>query len=741
MGYTTMKRSGLLILAAGFLLFVFMLLSLLMMSNALQDASHFSRFYLVLLIFNILGILCLLVSITLNLLRLIRQLRDRVPGARMTIRMVGMFTLLSVTPVLIVYYFSLDYLNRGIDNWFDLRVEQALDDSLELSQLSLDMRVRELLKKTEQIAGEVANVPDAAIPFEIDDMRFDNGAKELTLLSRQGSIIASSSDNPSHLVPDRPDEIVLMQLQQGNSYTGLDTIGDEGLYIRIVVNVPGKSLKGGEKIMQALYSVSDRMNNLADSVQDSFVKYKELSYLRERLKISFVLNLTLVLLFSIFSAVWAAFYSARRLTEPVTILARGTRAVAAGDYATRLPVPSKDELGFLVASFNDMTHKIAMSQEQANRSQFEAETQRSYLEAVLGRLSSGVLVLDQDNRLRTSNASAGQILDLPLIDLHNLTLDEIAADYPTFNQFKEAIAVHLKPDHKEWREQISVSRSSSRMTLMCSGTTLPGTHGMQYGHVIVIDNITDLIQGQRNAALSEIARRLAHEIKNPLTPIQLATERLRHKYLRGMQQSDTDTFDRLTNTIIQQVETMKDMVNSFSDFSRTPEISLEPADLNGLINEVLDLYANLNRDAEIVTDLDKNLPVALVDKGRIRQVFNNLLRNAFDACDKCTIFRLEINSRCITENNQKFIEIRIKDSGTGVDEGIMQSMFEPYTTTKTKGTGLGLAIVKRIVEEHKGRVWLENNPSRIGACAIVRLPVANVTARISTVHEEDRGSV
>jgi len=736
-----MKKSGTLILLAGLLLFVFMLMSLLMMSNALQDSSHFSRFYLVLMIFNILGILCLLVLITLNLLRLIRQLRDRIPGTRMTIRMVGMFTLLSVTPVLIVYYFSLDYLNRGIDNWFDLRVEQALGDSLELSRLSLDTRMRELHKKTEQIAGELTNIPDAAIPFEIDDMRFNNGAKELTLLSRQGSIIASSSDNPSHLVPDRPDETVLLQLQQGNSYAGLDTIGDEGLHIRVVVNVPGKSLKGGEKIVQALYSVSDRMNNLADSVQDSFVKYNELSYLRERLKISFVLNLTLVLLFSIFSAVWAAFYSARRLAEPVANLARGTRAVAAGDYATLLPVPGKDELGFLVASFNDMTRKIAMSQEQASRSHFEAETQRSYLEAVLGRLSSGVLVLDQDNRLRTSNVSAGQILDLPLVDLHNLTLDAIAADYPTFKQFKEAIAVQLKPDHKEWREQISVTRSSSRMTLMCSGTTLPGTHDMQYGHVIVIDNITDLIQGQRNAAVSEIALRLAHEIKNPLTPIQLATERLRHKYLQGMQQSDTDTFDRLTNTIIQQVETIKDMVNSFSDYSRTPDINLQPADLNVLINEALDLHANLNRDAEIVTDLDKNLPTALVDKGRMRQVFNNLLRNAFDACDKCTVFRLEVISRCISENNQQFIEIRIKDSGTGVDEGIMDSMFEPYTTTKTKGTGLGLAIVKRIVEEHKGLVWLENNPSGIGASAVVRLPVANVQARISTEHGEERGSI
>ncbi|MGH8119970.1 MAG: HAMP domain-containing protein, partial [Gammaproteobacteria bacterium] len=366
------------ILAVGLMLFVFMLMSLLMMSNALQDSSHFGRFYLVLLVFNIIGILCLVVLITLNLRRLVQQLRNRVPGTRMTVRMVSMFTILSVTPVLIVYYFSLDFLIRGIDNWFDLRVEQALGDSLELSRLSLDSRMRELLKKTQQMAGELTDIPDAAIPFEIDDMRFNNGAKELTLLSRQGGIIASSSDNPSHLVPDRPGETILLQLQQGNSYTGLDTIGDEGLHIRVVVNVPGSVLKGEEKIVQALFPVSERMNNLAESVQSSFVKYNELSYLREQLKISFVIILTLVLLFSIFSTVWAAFYSARRLAEPVTNLARGTMAVAEGNYSTQLPVPGTDELGFLVASFNDMTRKIALSREQANRSQFEAETQRSY---------------------------------------------------------------------------------------------------------------------------------------------------------------------------------------------------------------------------------------------------------------------------------------------------------------------------------------------------------------------------
>jgi nitrogen fixation/metabolism regulation signal transduction histidine kinase len=246
---------------------------------------------------------------------------------------------------------------------------------------------------------------------------------------------------------------------------------------------------------------------------------------------------------------------------------------------------------------------------------------------------------------------------------------------------------------------------------------------MQQGHVIVIDDITALIQGQRNAAWSEVARRLAHEIKNPLTPIQLATERLRHKYLQGMRADDTDTFDRLTNTIIQQVEAMKDMVNSFTDFSSTPEINLQMTDINDLLKEVIDLYANLNSNAEITTRLSDNIPLMAADKGRLRQVFNNLLKNAFDACDRCKVFRLEISSDSMTENNQKFVEIKIKDSGTGITEDIMDRMFDPYATTKTKGTGLGLAIVKKIVEEHKGLVMLVNNSPGDGACAIVRLPV------------------
>ncbi len=718
-----MIKSGQLIFITGVILFILMLSSLLMMSNALQDSSHFSDLYLGLLIFNTLGLLVLIVLIALNLKRLIKQLRNRIPGARMTIRMVSMFTVLSVTPVLVVYYFSLDFLIRGIDNWFDLRVEQALNDSLDLSRQSLDTRMRDLLRRTRQMADELSDITDAAIPFEIDDMRIKSGAKELTLLTRQGTILSSSADDPFHLVPDRPSETILLQLQQGNNYTALDTIRNAGLHIRVVVNIPIFGMESEARIIQALYPVSERINQLAESVQDAFIKYKELSYLREQLKKSFVIILTLVLLFSIFSTVWAAFYTARRLVEPVSNLAKGTQDVAQGNYTTQIPVPGNDELGFLVASFNDMTRKIAQAQDAAGRSQHEAETQQSYLEAVLGTLSSGVLVLDQDNRVRTYNRRAELILGIPIASHTGHSIEEIAEKYPSFKQFKEGIESHLSSTQNNWREQIAITNSSGRIILMCSGTTLPGTHNMQHGHVIVIDDITALIQGQRNAAWSEMARRLAHEIKNPLTPIQLATERMRHKYLQGMRADDTDTFDRLTNTIIQQVETMKDMVNSFTDFSSTPDINLQMTDINDLLREVIDLYANLNGNAEIAANLSKNIPLIAVDKGRLRQVFNNLLKNAFDACDRCKVFRLEISSDCITENDQKFVEIKIKDSGMGITEDIMDRMFDPYATTKTRGSGLGLAIVKKIVEEHKGLVMLVNNSSGAGACAIVRLPV------------------
>jgi len=717
-----MKRPATLILYSGLILFACMLASLLMMSDALKDSSQFSRLYSGLLVFITVGLIALVSLIFLNLRHLIQQRRNQVPGTRMIVRMIAMFTALSVTPVLIVYLFSLDFLHRGVDSWFDLRVEQALDDSLELSKLSLDTRMRELLKQTNQMAEEISEISDVEMPFEIDELRTRTNAKEVTLLNRQGGVITSSSEDTTSIIPDRPSDAILLQLQQGGSYTALDNTITTGLHIRVVVNIPAVNVGSDSRILQALYPISAEINTLTNSIQTSYIKYKELSYLREQLKLSFILVLTLVLLFSLFATVWTAFYFSKRHVAPIKDMAEGTKAIAEGDYHTQIPVTSNDELGFLVASFNEMTQRIAQARDAASHSQHEAETQQAYLEAVLGRLSSGVLVFDQNKILRTSNISAGQILGIPIDSLTGESLEKICLDYQYLEPMRETILSHGNTA-QDWREQITLFGNSGRQILMCSGTPQSLTKDENEGYIIVFDDITELIQGQKNAAWSEMARRLAHEIKNPLTPIQLATERLRHKYLHTMDQKDADTLDRLTNTIVQQVETIKDMVNTFSDYARSPDIETQAMDINALISEVLDLFTSLNQKTEIELKLEPHLPMVNADVSRLRQVFNNLLKNAFDACENNIDSTLTITSQCISTTGTEYVEILISDSGPGIAEDIMEHIFEPYVTTKTKGTGLGLAIVKKIIEEHNGVVWLENNQDKPGVSAIIRLPI------------------
>ncbi|MEX2353456.1 MAG: HAMP domain-containing protein, partial [Gammaproteobacteria bacterium] len=373
-------------------------------------------------------------------------------------------------------------------------------------------------------------------------------------MTRQGNFIASSIGASNDLLPYRPNQTIIFQVQQGTNYIGLNSVNDSGLSIQAVVNIPESTVNSESRIIQALYPVSPRINSLAANIQTAYSKYQELSYLRNQLKLGFVSILTMVLLFSIFSALWAAFYSAKRLAEPIRDLAEGTRSVAEGDYSKQLPIPGNDELGFLVASFNDMTRKISSARDEARISQMEAETQQAYLGAVLGRLSSGVLVIDQENRLRTANISSSQILGIDITDISGRSLDEIWSNYGYLEPLIKTIKFHHAEDKAEWREQVTLFGTSGRQILMCSGTTisLAGIENTRV-HVMVFDDITAIIQGQKNAAWSEMARRLAHEIKNPLTPIQLAAERLRRKYLASMDPEQSESLDRLTNTIIQQV--------------------------------------------------------------------------------------------------------------------------------------------------------------------------------------------
>jgi nitrogen fixation/metabolism regulation signal transduction histidine kinase len=707
-----------------------LLASLALMSEATQGSARFGQLYSILLVLNVLGLGTLAGLIGWNLFKLLGQVRHRVAGARLTVRMVAMFVLLAVTPVLVVYYFSLQFLHRGIDSWFDVRIEKALTDSLELSRTALGVRMRELLKQTEVLGTELSTVPEDAVAAKLDDARLLSGASEITLMDSKGQAIASSSIDPMAIVPNRPDDAILLQVRQSRNYIGLDPIGDTGLHVRVVVRVPDATAGTDPRVLQALFPVTERMNTLADSVQSAYAQYRELAYLRKPLKISFTLTLSLVLLLSILTAVLAAFISARRMVSPLRDVVQGTQAVAGGDYGTRLPPSGQDELGFLVESFNEMTRKLARAQDETRLSQQQVEGQRRYLEAVLARLSSGVITLDNEHRLFTANLAAAQILNVDLEVEAGHTLAGISDAHPHLRPLTEAACIHLGNAAGDWREEVTLFGASGRQVLMCRGAPLAASDQPQPGHLIVFDDLTELIQAQRNAAWSEVARRLAHEIKNPLTPIRLSAERLRHKCLGKLQGRDAEVLDRLTRTIVQQVEGMKEMVNAFSDYARSPRAQPRLLDLNELISDVLALYASEESGNAIRTRLDPALPPLEADPGRLRQVLHNLIKNALEASGGAQP-ELYVETLCVRESAGSHIDVRVSDRGSGFSKQILEHAFEPYATTKPGGTGLGLAIVRKIVEEHGGVVWAENN-RRDGATVIMRFPVLATAARKQT---------
>ncbi|OOZ41257.1 hypothetical protein BOW53_04570 [Solemya pervernicosa gill symbiont] len=704
------------------LLFAMLLTSLYLLSESTQNSEQFSQLYIAMLALNALILVILLGLIIYSVIKLIRGYRNRAPGARLTMRMVVMFVILAVTPVTIVYLFSVQFLMRGIDSWFNVQVESALEDAIELSRSSLDARMKELLHDSEVMGGKLENVSDTFMAVEVDDLRVESGADELTLLAQNGHIVASSSSDPTRIVPYQPDDVILSYVRNTGPYVGLDAINDL-LYIRVVVPVTGVVDGGmGGFIMQVLYPVAERLDRLARNVQDAYGRYKALAYLREPLKFSFIVTLSLVLLLSILSAVLAAFSSARRLVAPIGDLAEGTRAVAAGDYNKRIPEIGGDELGILVRSFNVMTKRIAHASDEARRSQQEAQSQHAYLEAVLSRLTSGVVVLDSELYVRTINEMAVQFLKVDRSALLDQPFTQLAELHPGLEDFVAALTPHFDQGGSEWREEVTLFSGGGRQVLMCRGTTLPDEDGGAVGHVIVFDDITNLVQAQRDAAWGEVARRLAHEIKNPLTPIQLSAERLRHKFLNKMEEKDAAVLDRSTHTIVQQVDAMKAMVNAFSDYARAPKIELQRLDLNTLVYDVLELYRGPGSGVAIEKSLADALPEIEADAGRLRQLVHNLLKNAIEALEDVDTPVVTVRTACMQKEDCRYIELRFEDNGLGFPEELLGQLFEPYVTTKTKGTGLGLAIVKKIVEEHGGVIRGENLEPN-GAAIVIQLPV------------------
>lgn len=707
-------------------LFTTLLASLLTTSDILSHSERFDHLYTSLLLINAIAVLTLVGLIGLNLHHLIYQVRRGRAGARLTVRLVTLLVILSIIPVTIVYYFSLQFLHQRLDNWFDFNVEQALDSALSLSRITLEDRMRDALQQTEKAANLITNHSEESLVSKLNDLLNNSQAIELTVFAKNGQIIATSSTDFQHLLPPRPDENALLRLKSASRYIGIESIKDRGLYVRVIIKITTTTQL---YLLQALHPISEQVVELAGKVSSAINEYKEKAYLNQPLKQNFTLVLSLTLIITILSAIWLAFFSARRIVSPLSDLVEGTEAVASGDYEKQIPVGQSDELGFLVHSFNEMTRKIAQARDEVEQSQQLADRERRYLEAVLERLSSGVITLDEQQRLRTVNPAAAHIFELSLTDLVGYHFFELQENYSFLQTLYTVIAPHLLDNEQDWHEEVTLFTNTGRKILMCRGTQLREavslyvSDALQHGgYVVVFDDITTFVQAQRDAAWTEVARRLAHEIKNPLTPIQLSAERLRSKYLVADKPPNTDLLDRMTHTIIQQVEAMKEMVNAFSDYAKTPVMHWQNLSLNELIKEILELYYHI----DFRLSLDNNLPTISADKSRLRQLLHNLLKNAIEA--NPIEQTITITTQYLTEPHLNCIELRVQDQGSGIPLQLMDKIFEPYVTTKNKGTGLGLAIVKKIVEEHGGMVWIENIA---GACIIIRLPL-----NLKTSHEQ-----
>ncbi len=694
--------------------------ALALLSRTSQNSEQFGRLNDLLLLINAIGALVLLILIVGNLVRLLRDYRRHIPGARLKARMLAAFIVLAVAPLVIVWFFAVQFLNRGIDNWFDVQIEQGLSAALELSRNALDVRLRDRLSRTRQIARRIGNAPESTLVPMLSRLRRDSGAQEITVYGDTGRIIATSSGDPAALLPRLPPNDVTMQLRRSGSYVGLDSTAEGINQIRAAVRIPGRRPGAETLLLQAIYPLDKRIGALADSVERSYTRYGELVFLREPLRYSFIFTLTLVVLLSLLAAVYGAFFFARRLVAPIQSLAAGTRAVAAGNLETRLPASSHDEVGFLIDSFNDMIQRLADAREAARGSAQQVERERARLAAILARLSTGVIATERDGSIRIANQAAGAILGVDLTGCVGEHLSDLGSAHPLLAQFVAALESHADRDATEWREELTLRDETGRRVLVCAATSLPGEDGRAGGQVLVFDDVTALLQAQRDAAWGEVARRLAHEIKNPLTPIRLSAERIRRRYLGGLQDMEAEVLDRATHTIVQQVEAMRDMVNAFSEYARAPELSISTVDLNQLVREVAYLYQSRDGQASVLQlELDDTLEAIAVDAVRMRQLLHNLIRNSMEALDGREDARLIVATHRMAK--EELVELTVQDNGPGFDAETLDQAFEPYVTTKAKGTGLGLAIVKKLVEEHGGAVMVENL-SEGGACVRVRLP-------------------
>jgi nitrogen fixation/metabolism regulation signal transduction histidine kinase len=713
------RRLGRILLALlsvlGVLLWV---LGILLFSQSAENSDDFASNAVAIVAINAVGVTVLLALIGQRLVRLIRDYRRFVPGSRLQARVVSRVVVVAAIPLIILYMFSVTFIAWGIDEWFNVDIGQGLDEALELAETAIESRQADSRSDMLLVAERLATVDDRGLNEALADLGQRVEALELTLFTAANEMVATFSSDSAAGAPSGLSGEMLANLP----FVGLEIRDDGNYFDEVHVAVPVERADGRSLILLGRFGIPERIYELSSAVDARHGQFATLEVVRTDIELSFAMTLSLVLLVAILATVYAAFFVAQRLILPIQQLMEGTRAVARGDYDARVPAAKRDEIGFLVNSFNDMTQRLAAARREAYDSEQRLEDERHKLEVILASLSTGVVSLESDMRIRTANQAAGAILGVDLEAHIGESLIDLSEGRPLLKEFLDATVSHLETGRTDWRDQISLRGEQGNRELVCACSELPKEGDYGEGYVLVFDDITALIQAQKEAAWGEVARRLAHEIKNPLTPIQLSAERVRRRYLTDGK-GDLDLLDRATHTIIQQVDAMKGMVDAFSEYARAPDIELGELDLNELITEVTELYRHQLTPVEIRMELGETIPKVEADIGRLRQVMHNLMRNASEAIEGQHDAEIRVTTRLQDLADGPYVEIVVGDNGPGFASDIIDQAFLPYVTSKTGGTGLGLAIVRKLVEEHGGRISARNTKQR-GAEVSILLPLS-----------------
>ena len=674
---------------------------LILLAKAISNSDLISSdSFRALLGLNILFIFSLIVLIGFQIFRLLQNVKKEITGSRLTLRLVMSFALMGVVPVLIVYLVSVNFLTKSIESWFDVKVESALEGGLTLGQKTIDILMKDIELKGKSIAYSIGNVDSQQRYSLLTDLR-EKFRIEDAVIFDQNSIIIEVSSEKSDLIPPIPN---IKDLEKGGRgfFGRIEEKDGEQIFLKTFTPILTKNVNSKTLILQLTQPIPPSIANLALSVESVYSEYQQLTYSRNSLKIIYILTLTLVLLLALLSSVSASFVISRRFSSPLAMLADATRQISKGNYKKIISKQGKDEIGVLISSFNSMTSQLEDATNNSEKDRERLEVARTFLETILAHLTTGVIVLDQAKIIRLNNIAASKILKIKSSDMSNMPMSEIVDKYLLFKPMYEFVESYIDSDKKNKKEESQEFKlnkeNEQESTIMLQITPIKNNKDKSY--VLVIDDISEVTQAQRHRAWGEIARRLAHEIKNPLTPIQLSAERIQHKFKNKLNKEDSEILERSTNTIVNQVNSLKIMVNEFAEYARPTKIQKDAVQIDELIDEVVALY---EIEKNITIKKDRKIPTIYADQNKLRQVIINLLENSQDALKEIKNKKIMISIK----NKSGEIELTVEDNGVGIPDIIIGRIFEPYVTSKKTGTGLGLAIVHKIVEEHEGKITID----------------------------------